>query len=505
MFETWVMSLHLVACFLLAMFGLQRAWLLWVYFRCRGAGQAPVSSVPPPHAGAPIVTVQLPIYNEKNVCTRLIDAVCALDYPKSKLEIQVLDDSTDETRTLVAECVAAWSARGFCIAHLTRSHRHGFKAGALAAGLATARGEYIAIFDADFLPAPSFLRQILPAFSAREIGMVQARWGHLNRRQNWLTRAQSLFLDAHFSVEHVVRHRARHFFNFNGTAGVWRKTAIEAAGGWDATTLTEDLDLSFRAQLSGCRFVYLDDVEVAAELPAEINGFKGQQHRWAKGSIQTARRLLPRIWATRLPFRVRLDATCKLLQNFGFLWLAALLFTMPMVAVWTTAQTQSHLFLLEWSALMLATLPVCVEFLLAQRIRRRAWLESILQMPLALGVGAALSLHNAKAVLEGLFGWGAQTFVRTPKKGAENRAMYPAKRSPTALAELALGGCHLGVALWLIASGEAHRAPFLLWFGLSLASFGAGALGRDARFGGRDFFVRGANPRARPHPATAEK
>ena len=502
----WIAWIHVSACLLLALFGLQRFWILLQFFRARGKGDGTRCATPSAlKTDFPYVTVQLPIYNEKNVCRRLIDSVCALDYPRSKLEIQVLDDSTDETRALVSAHCAALREQGFDIVQLTRSQRIGYKAGALAAGLHVAKGEFIAIFDADFLPGPAFLRDTLPAFSAPDVGMVQTRWGHLNRGKNLLTRAQSLFLDAHFSIEHAVRHRMNHFFNFNGTAGVWRKSAIEAAGGWDAATLTEDLDLSFRAQLAGSRFIYLDHVEAGAELPEDINAFKGQQHRWAKGSIQTARRLLPGLWRAGLPWDVRLDATFKLLQNLAFLWLALVLCTMPVVGVCVSGEPGDTLRVFEWSALLLATIPVSLEFIVSQRVRQRAWWEAIVHLPLALGVGAALSLHNTKAVLEGIFGWGSETFVRTPKSGARTLSGYAVEISGTTVWEIVLGFSQLLVGLWLVSEGQWSRTPFLFWFGLSLSAFGLGALWRKVQARRSEFFSTDASPKSPPNPVPAEK
>lgn len=501
----WVAWLHLSACLLLALFGLQRLWILFLFFRGTKHGRAtddvPLASM----TNWPHVTVQLPIYNEKNVCRRLIDSVCALDYPQSKLEIQVLDDSSDTTQALVKDHCIDLRKRGFDIVQLTRKQRDGYKAGALAAGLQVAKGEYIAIFDADFVPGTTFLRDTIPAFSAPEIGMVQTRWGHLNRGRNWLTRAQSLFLDAHFSIEHAVRHRANHFFNFNGTAGVWRKSAIVEAGGWDAATLTEDLDLSFRSQLSGARFVYLDHVEVEAELPEDINAFKGQQHRWAKGSIQTARRLLAQIWRADLPWVVRLDATAKLLQNLAFLWLALALFTMPLVGVSVAEEGSQYLRIFEWSALLLAMLPVCLEFVVAQRVRKRTWWEAIVHLPLALGVGAALSLHNTKAVLEGMLGWGSQTFVRTPKNGTLPLSGYVVQISGTTIGEIALGTFQLAVGCWLVSVGQWARTPFLFWFGLSLSAFGLGAMWQETRARRGGIFANDASQNRPQCPVPIEK
>lgn len=295
-----IVWIHLVACGGLWLYGVHRVWML-IEYRLRRRQQAQASPAPlaPGDVDVPHVTVQLPLYNEQAVAERLIDAVCQLDYPRARLEVQVLDDSDDDSVAISASTVARWQARGVDVLHCRRPDRAGFKAGALAWGLERAKGELIAIFDADFVPHPDFLQKTVPAFSDADVGMVQARWGHLNRRANWLTAAQAVFLDAHFSIEHRVRSLSGRFFNFNGTAGVWRRHAIEVAGGWDAATLTEDLDLSFRAQLAGARFSYLDDVEVPAELPADVSAFKGQQHRWSGSQRRRGASVALRRWGSQ--------------------------------------------------------------------------------------------------------------------------------------------------------------------------------------------------------------
>ena len=283
-----VLALYYLVLSVLALYGMHRLVLLAIFFWTRRRNP----ERPPDPDLWPRVTVQLPIFNERYVATRLIDAVCALDYPRDRLEIQVLDDSTDDTRERVAACVERQRRLGFDIRHLHRTDRTGYKAGALAAGCAEARGDLLAIFDADFVPPTDFLLRTVPYFADQEIGVVQARWEHVNRDYSLLTQAQAIFLDAHFRIEHQARNRGGNFFNFNGTAGLWRRQAIDDAGGWQHDTLTEDLDLSYRAQLAGWRFLFLPDVVAPAELPVDANAFKRQQFRWAKGSVQTARKLL---------------------------------------------------------------------------------------------------------------------------------------------------------------------------------------------------------------------
>lgn len=483
-----VVSLHLVACALLAAFGLHRVWLLleWGFARRPrrdGADELPERACEPPlPVVAPHVTVQLPLYNEREVADRLIDAVCALEWPRDLLEVQVLDDSDDDTKERVAACVQRWRARGVDVTQVRREDRRGFKAGALAHGTARAKGALVAIFDADFVPPRDFLVRVVPRFDDAGIDMVQARWGHLNRDESWLTRAQALFLDAHFTIEHGTRAARGRFFNFNGTAGVWRKSAIDRAGGWDAATLTEDLDLSFRAQLAGSRFCYLDDVEVPAELPADVNAFKGQQHRWAKGSLQTARRLLGRVWSSPLPFFTKLDATLKLLQNTAFLLLALVVCTMPVVALLralgaTPFERAGDLFTLG-----VATVPVAVHFFAAQVARGAPWWRALLGVPLAIGLGAALSVNNARAALEGLTDTGSRDFVRTPKRGARSLLSYKTPLHPTVLLELTLGSLHLAAATLLVVHGYGYTTPFLWLFGVSLLALGWGSA-QDALVG----------------------
>lgn len=486
-----VVSAHLTACSALCLFALHRLWLLVEWARTRsssgGSGEAPGhgrggaeqetqprrlrrNTSPLSGASAPFVTVQLPLYNEREVATRLLDAVVAFDWPRDRLEIQVLDDSDDDTSLLIDERAALWRARGTTIEVIRRESRVGFKAGALAHGTESARGEFIAIFDADFVPKPDFLRAVMPVFEEEGLDMVQGRWGHLNRSQSWLTRAQSLFLDAHFAIEHQTRSWHGRFFNFNGTAGVWRKSAIKRAGGWDSMTLTEDLDLSLRAHLAGSRFRYLDDVEVPAELPADACAFKSQQFRWAKGSVQTARRRLPALWRSSLPLAIRVDATLKLSQNFAFVMLALLLVTMPLLVFLPGTAVFEPFPPYAGVSLGAATLPAGVHFVLAQRLRQTSWSECVLALPFAIGVGAALSLNNARAALEGLVGVGSDVFVRTPKRGDAQRPTYRSERQPLTAIELVLGMAHLVAALHLTATGAILSSLFFWLFGVSLIS-----------------------------------
>src|SRR6476661_7259932 len=312
--ETLILVVYFFILSILAIYGWHRYYLVYVYMKNKDRAPSPLAplAVPPP------VTVQLPIFNEMYVADRLIDAVCEMEYPRELLEIQVLDDSTDETTEIADLAVRRHAARGFDIHYLHRVDRTGYKAGALEAGLRVAKANFIAIFDADFIPPKDFLLKTLPHFADATVGMVQARWGHINQDYSLLTKIQAILLDGHFVLEHGGRNRAGCFFNFNGTAGVWRRAAIDAAGGWQHDTLTEDLDLSYRAQLLGWRFVFLPHVVSPAEVPVEMNSFKSQQHRWAKGSIQTCLKLLPRILRSNLPWGVKAEAFFHLSANFNY-------------------------------------------------------------------------------------------------------------------------------------------------------------------------------------------
>jgi len=404
-----VLGVYAASLVLLALFGLHRYRLLLAARRAR-----------PPAAPAnpgvwPLVTVELPIYNEFHVVHRLLAAVAALDYPLDRLEIQVLDDSDDDTAELAAAAVARLAATGLAISHVRRERRTGFKAGALAHGLALARGEFVAIFDADFVPPADFLRRTIPHLAADpRLGMVQARWGHLNRQASLLTEVQALLLDGHFAVDQRGRYAAGLYFNFNGTAGVWRRSAIEAAGGWQSDTLTEDLDLSYRAQLAGFRFAYLDDLVVPAELPADVNAFKSQQRRWARGSLQTARKLLPRIAAAPVATRLKLEAVVHLCGNLAWPLLAVLAVLSPPALVAGLAHGGPLSTALHGLAFVLGTLSVVSFYVAAMRgpgARRR-----LAYLPVLMAVGAGLALTNGLAVGAALLGRGGD-FVRTAKTG----------------------------------------------------------------------------------------
>lgn len=394
----------------LALFGIHKYFLLYLYWKYR---KRPLFN-PGEFDTLPRVTVQLPIFNERYVLERLIRAVCALDYPKDLLDIQVLDDSTDETQGRAERLVREFRAQGFDIVHHHREKRVGFKAGALKEGMKYAKGEFVAIFDADFVPKPDFLKKTVPYFVNEEVGMVQTCWGHINQNYSMLTQIQSVFLDGHFMIEHVARHRSGRFFNFNGTAGIWRKNAIESAGGWQHDTLTEDLDLSYRAQLAGWKFVYVRDVVTPAELPVEINAYKLQQHRWAKGSVQTAKKLLPQIFKSNLPLKVKWEAGVHLVGNFSYL-----LMTIPSVFI---VPASIMLFNLKMHKLipiyivlfLISTASVFLFYFVCQRETYPDWRGRLKYIPVTMAFAIGLSINNSKAVLEALFNFKTD-FKRTPK------------------------------------------------------------------------------------------
>lgn len=422
---TTILSTYYLILGVLALYGLHRLALTWTWWRARrrqeGVGRESFEEDASPFADGdwPTVTVQLPIYNERYVAGRLIDAVCALEYPRDRLEIQVLDDSTDETVDTVAERVAAWRARGVDVHHVRRAERVGFKAGALQAGLRSARGELLAIFDADFVPDPCFLRRTVPALADPAVGMVQARWGHINREFSLLTRIQAILLDGHFVVEHAARQESGCLFNFNGTAGIWRRQAIVDAGGWQHDTLTEDLDLSYRAQLAGWRFVFLPDVVVPAELPAEVAAFKSQQYRWAKGSVQSSRKLLGTVLRAPLRLRAKLEAFIHLTANSSYL-LMLLLSALLFPAMWLRKGEQSWMLLaVDLPLFFAATISVLIFFVASQAVRGVGWREYALHLPAVMALGIGLAVSNTGAVLSGLFQDGG-VFHRTPKYRLES-------------------------------------------------------------------------------------
>lgn len=448
-------SLYVACVGALAVWGVHRFLLLRAFRRSPWQREA-VERVAPTRW--PFVTVQLPIFNERNVVERLIRAVGALRYPLDRLEIQVLDDSSDETTPLARAAVQALTRQGVDAHYLRRPDRTGFKAGALDHGLRSARGELVAIFDADFVPEPDFLERLVAEFDAPEVGMVQARWGHINRDQSVLTRAQSALLDGHFVIEHTARAASNHFFNFNGTAGIWRRAAIDGAGGWEHDTLTEDLDLSYRAQLAGWRFVYRPDVVAPAEVPADLTAFKNQQQRWARGSAQVLRKLGPRLLRAPIPLRVRVEALAHLTGNIGYPLVLVLAVTMPMAL--ELRGIFGHL--VHLLGFLICTGTVVAFYVASMGAAGRTRRERLLDVPAGLALGVGMSISQSLAVARGLFG-GAGEFVRTPKRGDRGAFYRPAGRGLPG-AEL-LVGAWIAWAIWhALALGRYGALPFLALF-----------------------------------------
>ncbi len=446
---------YLFTLLLLGIFGVHRVTLLW---RFHWRNRAPVDAASSADA-LPFVTVQLPLYNERTVTARLIRSVGEMDYPADRFEVQVLDDSNDETCAIADREVELLRSRGIDASVVRRPDRKGYKAGALDYGMARAKGDLLAVFDADFRPAPGFLRDLVPSFEDERVGMVQARWGHENRDESLFTRAQSTLLDGHFVIEHKVRYDGDLFFNFNGTAGIWRRASIDAAGGWEHDTLTEDLDLSYRAQLAGWRFVYAHDVVAPAEVPPDIAAFKSQQHRWAKGSVQVARKLGRRLVTADEPLRVKFEALAHLTGNAGYPVVLALALLLPL----SIREHEGYGGLWHLGAFLLCTLSVVLFYERSQRALGRTRRQRLKDIPAAMSLGIGMSLSQTRAVLEGLFG-GTGVFVRTPKRGDAPKASYGPAR-------LSLPGAELLLMLWFgwavvqaVRMGMWGSLPFLVLF-----------------------------------------
>jgi len=424
----------------------------------------------------PTVTVQLPVYNEAGVVERLVDAAARLDYPRDLLEIQLLDDSTDETGSLAARRVAHWQDRGLRIRHIRRERRVGFKAGALARGLEEAEGEFLLILDADFVPPPDLVHRLLPPLQAGEVGMVQARWDHLNEEASLLTRCQALLLDGHFFFEQGGRSAAGRFMNFNGTAGMWRRQALDDAGGWSSDTLTEDLDVSYRAQMAGWRFIFLPTVGVPAELPESIRALEVQQSRWSQGGIQTGRKLLPALLRGPWPLPVKGEAVVHLMGHLAYpLTLLLGVLILPS-AVARRALGLDQFLILDLLVFAGATLSFLFFYVAAGRRRGRPFRTLVPTAVLTLAAGIGLTAAVSRAVVKGLIGRADDPFLRTPKRGAGPvRYRSPALAGDTVL-KLILAAWMLAGAGVAIHQGFLPTLPFLLLFGGGYAWLGIGEL-----------------------------
>ncbi len=478
--------LYLGAAGCLVLFGLHRLCLLISSFFARDCS---TEAREPSGDELPMVTVQLPIYNESFVVEELLRCAANFDYPPERFEIQVLDDSddgsTDATRRLIEELKSS----GIDIRHLRRNKRDGFKAGALAYGLSLAKGDLLAIFDADFLPPPRVLRDVVPEFRDPKVGLVQARWGHLNRSASLLTRTQALQLDGHFLVEHSGRQRMGFLLNFNGTAGILRREAIEEAGGWQWETLTEDLDLSCRIQMKGWRIRYRPAIVVPAQLPQALSAYKAQQRRWTRGSIQTARKLLRPLWKSPLSLAQKMETSAFLLGNCTYLLLVAFAFLHGVIWAGRTSAPPDYIRFLDTYMLGLATLVLWVFYGTGSHRSGRGLLAPLLEVPALIAVGAGMSLNNSGAVLRGMMP-GTGTFERTPKlqsSGAKKvnttlpavlplAANYRAKLGFSIWLELPLAVASL-LCSWLFFFKDWYgSSAFYLLYGLGLSYIGIASL-----------------------------
>ncbi|HUK53999.1 MAG TPA: cellulose synthase family protein [Candidatus Binatia bacterium] len=480
-FDLAIMLPYFAVLLVLAAYGSHRYWLVYNFFKHRQVHPGP----PPEMAEWPKVTIQLPIFNERYVVDRLVECVARLDYPLELLEIQVLDDSTDETVEVARACVDRYRALGLKIHYLHRDNRAGFKAGALEEGMKSAQGEFIAIFDADFQPNPDFLRRTIPYFQNPRVGMIQTRWTYVNRHYSALTEVEAILLDGHFVMEHGGRYREGSFFNFNGTAGVWRRAAIEDAGGWEHDTLTEDTDLSYRAQLRGWKFIYHIDIECPSELPVEMNSFKSQQARWAKGLTQVARKSLPRILRSGIPPHIKAEAFFHLTANISY----------PLMMVLSTLLLPAMIvrFYQGWLQVLIIDVPLFIAsscsissfYMMSQRyLYPKTWKRSILYLPFVMAMGIGIGVRNSIAVLEALLGIQSE-FVRTPKYRIEGQARenwiakaYKKRSGWMPWLELALG-FYFGFAIFYSIQNENYATvPFLFLFVLGYVYTGAMSLGQ---------------------------
>ncbi len=466
-FDLALLIPYFIVLIILAAYGGHRYWLVYLYYK----NKKNETTEPAAHFDdLPRVTVQLPIFNEQYVVERLLDAVCRLDYPREKLDIQLLDDSTDETVAVARQLVERYAALGHPVTYHHRDNRHGFKAGALAEGLKTSKGEFVAIFDADFVPPPEFLLKCIHHFTDPKIGMVQTRWTHINRSYSLLTEVEAILLDGHFVLEHSGRARSGVFFNFNGTAGMWRRKAIDEAGGWEHDTLTEDTDLSYRAQLKGWRFCYLQDVECPAELPVEMTAFKTQQARWAKGLIQVSKKILPQVFASDASRHQKVEAWYHLTANLSYPLMIVLSVLLLPAMIIRFYQGWFQMLYIDLPLFMASTFSISSFYLVSQKeLFPKSWLRSLLYLPLLMALGIGLTITNTRAVLEALVG--KQTsFVRTPKYRVESKQdkvgakKYRKRLGWVPWIELAIG-CYFALTVYYAIDNENYfTVPFLLLF-----------------------------------------
>jgi len=466
-FDLALLIPYFIVLIILAAYGAHRYWLVYLYYKHKKNK----TTEPAAHFDdLPRITVQLPIFNEQYVVDRLLDAVCRLDYPKDKLDIQLLDDSTDETVEVARILVDRYAALGHPLTYIHRDNREGFKAGALAEGLKTAKGEFVAIFDADFVPPPDFLLKCIHHFTDPKVGMVQTRWTHINRNYSLLTQVEAILLDGHFVLEHSGRARSGVFFNFNGTAGMWRRSAIDEAGGWEHDTLTEDTDLSYRAQLKGWKFLYLQDVECPAELPVEMTAFKTQQARWAKGLIQVSKKILPRVLKSDVSQHQKIEAVYHLTANLSYpLMIVLSVLLMPAMII-RFYQGWFQMLYIDLPLFMASTFSISSFYLVSQKeLFPKSWVRSLLYLPLLMSLGIGLTITNTIAVLEALVG--KQTaFARTPKYRVESKKdkvgvnKYRKRLGWVPWVELLIGTYFALAVYYAIDNENYFTVPFLLLF-----------------------------------------
>ncbi|HKW77438.1 MAG TPA: glycosyltransferase [Terriglobales bacterium] len=486
-FDLSLLIPYFIVMTVLAGYGIHRYVLVYMYYRNRKNRTTEAAA----HFDElPRVTVQLPIYNEQFVVDRLVDAICRLEYPKEKLDIQLLDDSTDETRTVAEDVVERYAALGHPISYIHRTNREGFKAGALQNGMRTSKGEFIAIFDADFVPPEDWLLRVIHHFAEPKIGMVQTRWTHLNRNYSFLTEVEAILLDGHFILEHGGRSRSHVFFNFNGTAGMWRRQAIEEAGGWQHDTLTEDTDLSYRAQLKGWQFKYVQDIECPAELPIEMTAFKTQQARWAKGLIQTSKKVLPMVFRSDARWRVKMEAWYHLTANISYPLMIVLSVLLLPAMIIRSFGGWFQMLLIDLPLFLASTFSISSFYLVSQKeLFPRKWPRAFLYLPFLMSLGIGLTITNTRAVMEALFGI-QSSFKRTPKYRVQTKSdkalgqKYRRRLGIVPWLELLIGGYFMLTCVYAYNSENYWTIPFLLLFVIGYWYTGVMSLlqGRFERF-----------------------
>ena len=504
-FDLCLLVPYFIVLVWLATYGLHRYALVYLYYKHRKNRR-----VEPPARFSddqlPRVTVQLPIFNEQFVVDRLVDAVCRLRYPREKLEIQVLDDSTDETVDVASAVVERYAAMGHPIVYIHRTNREGFKAGALQAGMEQCSGEFIAVFDADFTPPEDWLLKVIHHFTDPQIGMVQTRWAHINRNYSFLTEVEAILLDGHFVLEHGARSRSGVFFNFNGTAGMWRRKAIEDAGGWEHDTLTEDTDLSYRAQMKGWKFAYVQDIECPAELPVEMTAFKTQQARWAKGLIQVALKILPRVLKSDMPRRVKFEAWYHLTANISYPLMIVLSTLLLPAMIIRFYQGWFQMLLIDVPLFLASTFSISSFYLVSQKeLFPGKWWRTFAFLPFLMALGIGLTITNAKAVMEAFFRK-QSAFARTPKYRVVAKtdkpiaSKYRKRLGLVPWIELAIGTYFASTVVYAITNENYITVPFLALFVLGYWYTGLMSL-LQGRFEG--FALRRSDEpqTAKPYPA----